>query len=119
MTVRFDNSSQATRWALEWLRDSAGDEGLNGCIEILARAGFSIRRPDSLADYCSLEALRERHAPHLSPPGFHARLRDALCPPFTARRGPSGRILEILPTPDLVEFLARPSRPGRRRRICA
>lgn len=51
----------------------------------------------------SLNALSAlvRRTPH----SLSRSLRNLSCPPFTARRGPTGRLLAVSPDPALVRWL--------------
>ncbi|MCG3778252.1 MAG: hypothetical protein JW388_0965 [Nitrospira sp.] len=48
----------------------------------------------------------------IAPTALCNRLKKDTCPPFDCERGPSGRILSIVPNPALVAFLKQPGQPG-------
>lgn len=124
MTVHFDNDSQATLWARQWLEDRADkDEARNFAIVLLIRDGYGVVRPCEREEWLTPKELQAQFAPHLSSAAFWYRLhpREGAAPPpfFLARRGPTGRIVEVQPNPVLIDYLAQPARPGRRKPFAA
>jgi len=88
MTVEFQTRDDATNWAIDWLREH----------------GYGITVPLTEGPLTPGE-LWQTHAPHLSRPEFQNRITNHRCPPFSATRGPSGRILTIKPNAPLLEWL--------------
>ncbi len=96
MKLSFDHADQATNWAIQWLNDR----------------GYEVReRQPELGEWLTPKALRAQ-TPHLGPGALSNRLKDSRCPQFRARRGPSGRILQIQATPSLLAFLNLGGQPG-------
>ncbi len=114
MTLTFNNASQATRWALEWLKTSAGEEGLNGCIDLLLERRFTVTSAEQSEEWMSPKELHRRFAEHLSDGAFHDRMHHSERPYFATRESPKGRLLEVLPNPLLIAWLSAAARPGRR-----
>lgn len=50
----------------------------------------------------------------LSPNAIWRRLHHKDCPPYEARYGPNGRIVDIRPNPTILAWLAKPKTPGLR-----
>lgn len=119
MTQTFDNDSQATMWARQWLEERADkDEARNFAIDLLIREGYGVQRPCEREEWLTPKELHARFAPHLSSAAFwyrlHPREGSRRPPFFLARCGESGRIIEVQPNPVLIDYLARPAAPGRR-----
>lgn len=91
-----ENQDEATNFAIDWLRGQ----------------GYLVTRLDR-GEMIPIGELRERFAPHISAACLCERLQHPDCPPFHAELGPSGRILKIAPSPDLVRWISAPKQPGR------
>lgn len=86
---------------------------LNTALETVRRAGFSVTSPRA-GDWIAPTDLWLYHEPAV---GTKARFLDRLhhprCPHVQRKVGPSGRLLAIRPTPELLAFLRQPAQPGR------
>jgi len=89
--------SKATNFAIEWLH----------------QRGFAITRRNGDTRWLTPTELRDRHAPHLTPQALYIRLGHRSCPVFEARRGATGRLIELVPTPELIAWVSRGKQRGK------
>ncbi len=90
MTAPFDTEEDAVNWAIDLLREH----------------GFSVTAPAAIDRKCSVKELRARCG-NLLPQTFDKRLHHRGCPWFKHAVGPSGRILWLIPNPDLITWLCQ------------
>ncbi|CAN5548476.1 hypothetical protein BH09VER1_BH09VER1_24840 [soil metagenome] len=79
---------------------------LNEAISLLNAHGFRV-----VSETAPLEkaaTIRRRICPHLNSTDVSKRLASRHCPPFTAERSASGRILRLRLNPELEAFLRQP-----------
>jgi len=86
------------------------DEAINAAITLLRSNGFTVRMPEGVVRWMTPKELRGE----VGSSGIWRRLHSRECPPFEARRGSTGRLVELRVTPELRAFLAQPKRPGKR-----
>jgi hypothetical protein len=98
MTITFESMDEARNWA----------------VDLLRAGGFRVELACVVEPLVTPAELRRLHAPHLGGTAMCNRLTAADCPPFEARRGPSGRIIKLRASPELVAWVSRPLEAGKR-----
>ena len=86
------------------------DEQINAAIELLRGAGYRVERPEWGPWQKPWEVWKPFKS-WLSYVGFHCRLRS-FQGEYPQRRGPSGRLIVLRTTPELLSWLSRPLQPG-------
>lgn len=87
------------------------DGAINDAIELLRSHGYIVTAPAKLGRWVRPAFFRAEY--RIGSPTLCKRLRAKGCPPFLARRGPSGRILWLFATEELRTFLTQPLTFGR------
>lgn len=88
-------------------------DAINAAIDLLHRHGYSVTLPQA-DEWIAVAKLRRHVGWTGGVAGFCERLRHPRCPHVQRRVGPTGRLIEVRPTPDLLAFLRAPMQPGRR-----
>jgi len=81
-------------------------------IEYLQVRGYQVLLLKKWRDAASPSELAR--LARIKPTTLCMRLTKASCPPFECERGPSGRILAIVPNPALIAYLKQPSQKGKK-----
>jgi hypothetical protein len=94
------------------------DSEINAAIAILRHCGFTISSAKAMEWIAPIDLYAKLVKAHGQAAGSRARFLERMhhskCPHVQRKVGPSGRLLEIRPTPELLAFLREPSHPGRR-----
>lgn len=78
----------------------------------LAEMGYTIVTSEG---YREMTVLELRGLSGLSYSGLTRRLNHSMCPPWKAYRGETGRLVRIVASPALLEWVTQPKQPGTRR----
>jgi hypothetical protein len=103
------NSSQATagnppnrRPDKTWMVEMA--------IQLLEGEGYSVSLKPEFREWKTPSQLVEMTG--LAPSGLWRRLHHKKCPPHEREEGETGRVIRVLPTPQLLKFLAQAKTNG-------
>jgi hypothetical protein len=88
------------------------DADINAALAILRHAGFTCTAPQA-GDWITIIDLWRRVGTGTLA-AFRDRLHHPRCPQYQRHVGATGRITTLRPTPALLDWLRRPSQPGRR-----
>jgi len=89
------------------------DDQINAAIALLRSKGYSVTLPRA-DEWVTPVDLWRSHGAGCSLAQFRDRLHHSRCPQFQRHVGASGRMTTLRPTPQLLEFLTKPSQPGKR-----
>jgi hypothetical protein len=89
------------------------DQTINAAIALLRSQGYSVTLPRA-DEWITIIDLWRKHGNGTTLAAFRDRLHHPRCPHYARHVGQTGRTTTLRPTAALLEFLTKPSQPGKR-----